>query len=238
MAPVPNTFLKYLMILGLAGTGAAAACLFFTFSLCSSTDGDAGCLWSHFPSFSLAPAIQFIRSSGNLGILVSIGLMIIHSFVPFPAELVAIANGMIYGFFWGMMITWGGAMLGAFLAFGLARKYGRPFVVKCLGGEKAQKLDDWTARHGAGTLFVCRFIPVISFNLINYAAGLLRIPWSTFALTTGIGILPLTILMVTMGEKMEHLPWFIWILILAGGLVLWLLFHLFARRFGVFRSRN
>jgi uncharacterized membrane protein YdjX (TVP38/TMEM64 family) len=238
VAPVPKTFLKYLMILGLAGTGAAAAYLFFTFLRCSFTDGDTGCLWWPFPSTSLPAAIQFIRSSGNLGILASIGLMILHSFVPFPAELLAIANGMVYGFFGGMMITWGGAMLGAFLAFGLARKYGRPFVVKFLSRQKAQKLDDWTARHGAGTLFVCRFIPVISFNLINYAAGLLRISWSTFAWTTGIGILPITILMVTLGEQMDHLPWFIWILILAGGLVLWLLMQLFARRFGIFRSRH
>ena len=29
--------------------------------------------------------------------VVAIGLMILHSFVPFPAELIAIANGMLFG---------------------------------------------------------------------------------------------------------------------------------------------
>lgn len=180
------------------------------------------------PPVPLSKAIEFIRHSGSLGVLASIGLMVIHSFVPFPAELVAIANGMVYGPFWGTVITWGGAMLGAFLAFGLARRYGQPFVGRILSRKNAQRLDDWVAQHGAGALFVSRFIPVISFNLINYAAGLLRISWLTFAWATGIGILPMTVLMVVMGDQLHSLPLPVWILILCGAIILWFLFQRFA----------
>ncbi|MEE8392980.1 MAG: redoxin family protein, partial [Rhodospirillales bacterium] len=45
---------------------------------------------------------------GAWGVGASIGIMVLHSFVPFPAELVAFANGMIYGPFWGTVITWTG----------------------------------------------------------------------------------------------------------------------------------
>src|SRR3546814_6092555 len=38
-----------------------------------------------------------ILSWGHWGVLASIGLMVLHSFVPFPAEFVALANGMLYG---------------------------------------------------------------------------------------------------------------------------------------------
>jgi uncharacterized membrane protein YdjX (TVP38/TMEM64 family) len=31
--------------------------------------------------------------------------MILHSFVPFPAELIAIANGMLFGPVWGTLVT-------------------------------------------------------------------------------------------------------------------------------------
>ena len=58
----------------------------------------------------------------------SIAIMILHSFVPFPAELIAIANGMLFGPIWGTLVTWVGAMLRAALAFALARRYGRPLA--------------------------------------------------------------------------------------------------------------
>ncbi|MCL4802120.1 MAG: VTT domain-containing protein, partial [Burkholderiales bacterium] len=69
---------------------------------------------------------ETIRSWGRWGVAASIGLMIAHSFVPFPAEVVALANGMVYGAFWGTVVTWIGAMLGASAAFAVGRARGRP----------------------------------------------------------------------------------------------------------------
>jgi uncharacterized membrane protein YdjX (TVP38/TMEM64 family) len=79
---------------------------------------------------SLAPEafVELIRGWGAWGVAGSLGLMVLHSFVPFPAECLALANGMVFGLFWGTLITWTGAMLGAWLAFGVARVLGRPFV--------------------------------------------------------------------------------------------------------------
>ena len=56
-------------------------------------------------------------------------------------------------------------------------------------------------------MLVCRFIPIIAFNLINYGAGLTRVSWATFLWTTGVGILPSTVLMVWMGASMADLTW-------------------------------
>jgi len=162
-----------------------------------------------------------ILSWGSWGIAGSIGLMVLHSFLPFPAEILALANGMVYGPVWGIAITWTGAMLGAFAAFGLARWLGRPFVARMVARRDWQVLDDWAARQGAGMVLIARFIPVIAFNLINYAAGLTRLSWWTFAWTTGIGILPMTALMVIMGNNIDTLAWQWWVVVLAAALVLW-----------------
>ena len=70
-------------------------------------------------ALSIDRFVTTIRSWGAWGILASIGLMVLHSFVPFPAELLACANGMVYGTLWGTVITWTGAMLGASIAFGV-----------------------------------------------------------------------------------------------------------------------
>lgn len=177
------------------------------------------------PHLSMSDIEEFIISAGYWGVAASLGLMVLHSFVPFPAEFVAIANGMIYGPVWGTVITWVGAMLGAFAAFGVARWLGRPLVRRLLAEHSMQQVDDWVANYGAGSLFFSRFIPVIAFNLINYAAGLTNLSWWTFSWMTGLGILPLTTLMVVMGHHIEDLPWQTWLLLLGAGLVLWIVVH-------------
>src|SRR3546814_17846312 len=118
--------------------------------------------------------------------------MVLHAFVPFPAEFVALANGMLYGPVWGTIITWAGAMLGAFLAFGLSRVFGRPFVEAVVARRHWQRIDDWTGEHAAQMVFLARFLPVLSFNPVNYAAGLPRIPCLAFGWTNEPGLLPTT----------------------------------------------
>ena len=185
-------------------------------------------LWG--PGFSVADVKSTILSWGAWGVLASIGLMVLHSFVPFPAEIVACANGMAYGPLWGTVVTWSGAMLGAFAAFGLSRKLGRPFAEMMVSRNNWRTLDEWTGRQGWQVLLVSRFTPVIAFNLINYAAGLTRISWSTFTWTTGLGILPLTVLMVVMGDNFDMLPPWGWLALFVGGLVLWLALRMGLRR--------
>jgi uncharacterized membrane protein YdjX (TVP38/TMEM64 family) len=179
---------------------------------------------------SIEEFVDTIRSWGMWGVFGSIGLMMAHSFVPFPAELLACANGMVYGPVWGTVITWTGAMLGAAIAFGLARKLGRPFVEHMVAKRDWEVLDDWAAKNGWQVVLIGRFIPVIAFNLINYAAGLTRLTWWQFIWTTGVGILPLTVLMVVMGDNIESLGWESWLLLLIGGLILWFVAHRKLRR--------
>ena len=171
-----------------------------------------------------------IRSWGMWGVCGATLLMVLHSFVPFPAELVAMANGMVYGPVWGTMITWTGAMLGAYLAFGLARWLGRPFVQTMVAQRHHEAIDRWAARQGGGILLFSRFVPVISFNLINYAAGLTSISWWTFTWATGLGILPLTFLMVLMGDGLLSGETSLWLWLLAAALVGWLLWWLLVVR--------
>ncbi len=175
--------------------------------------------------FSVQAIENLIRSWGAWGVAASIGLMILHSFVPFPAEFLALANGMVYGPVWGTAITWTGAMLGAYFAFGLARHLGRPFVEVMVARKNWSLFDEWTAAHAGRLVLISRFVPVIAFNLINYAAGLTRISWWTFSWATGIGILPMTVLMVMMGDQVDSLDWWLWLPIIIGSLVLWAIFR-------------
>lgn len=204
-------------------------CILAGIIACGLFKNVAWCEW--WPDLTLVRIVEFIKTSGPWGVGVSIGIMILHSFVPFPAEFIAIANGMIFGTFWGTVITWAGAMLGAFLAFGLSRVLGRPFVQSVLSADKMQTVDRWVKSYGGGTLFISRFIPVIAFNLINYVAGLTRIPWWTFAWTTGIGILPMTIIMVIIGAGITNLSFRMKVLMLLAILLISLIAHRIFRQY-------
>ncbi len=133
-----------------------------------------------------------------------IGLMVVHCFVPFPAEILAISAGALFGAVYGTVLIWVGAMIGALLSFWLARRLGRGAVETLLPERHRSRLDTWTADQGAFALLISRFVPILAFNLINYAAGLSKIGVWTFVWTTAIGILPLTFLMAYMGEQMRY----------------------------------
>lgn len=208
--------------------GIAAAVAFFFLAgrplVCGLADEREWCRW--WPQLPLERLDDVIRGLGPWGPAAAIGLMILHSLVPFPAELLSLANGAVFGVLPGIAITWTGAMLGAFLAFGLARTFGRPLVLKLLNAKQERQLESWVERLGTDALLLGRFIPLISFNLMNYAAGLAPVSWWTFAWTTGLGILPLTVLMTVMGDRFALDSWRFWLLALAAALVVWLPAHL------------
>jgi uncharacterized membrane protein YdjX (TVP38/TMEM64 family) len=171
-----------------------------------------------------------IRSWGHWAVAASIGLMVAHSLVPFPAEFVTFANGMLFGPVWGVAITWTGAMLGAALAFALARWFGRPFVDAVMNERHRDAVDRWARRQGTGVLLLSRLMPLISFNAINYAAGLTPISWWTFLWTTGIGILPITTLLVVTGDQVWNGSGDAWIYLVAVAAAGTLVWYLLARR--------
>ncbi len=173
---------------------------------------------------------QSIRSCGNWGVAASIGLMVVHSFLPFLAEVVALANGLIHGMLFGTLVTWIGAMLGAQAAFWAARYFGASFVERHVPAAHRARFDRWTARNGVAALVTMRLIPILAFNLVNYAAGLARVPWWTFTWTTAVGILPLTFLMVAAGDQMKGVPLLLVGALLLGGLLVWTLYSWLRKR--------
>lgn len=151
---------------------------------------------------AIAEASDYIRAWGALAVFASIGLMVLHSVVPVPAEIIAAANCMVFGPYWGFLITWIGAMVAAAGAFAVSRYLGRPLLQRILSRQAYLRIDQWAAHGGVPTLIVCRLIPLVSFNVINYAAGLMNVSWWTFIWTTAIGIIPGTLITILVTESL------------------------------------
>ena len=168
---------------------------------------------------------RFVETWGTWAALGSIVLMVLHSVLPIPAEMIAVANGALFGWPWGTAITWTGAMLGAALSFGIARSLGRPTLRRLAPAHIHHRIEQWQGR--PAYLLMIRLAPVISFNLINYAAGVTGLGWWRFLWTTGLGILPITIASVALGRELLDAPWYVWAATVGGALVLWLAARLF-----------
>jgi uncharacterized membrane protein YdjX (TVP38/TMEM64 family) len=178
-------------------------------------------LWSLLRDPSPARLSQLLADTPMWLPLLLIGLMILHTLVPVPAEILALAAGMALGPFWGTLVIWIGAMLGAYVGFFLARSLGQPVLRHLVSPPRLERLQQWLQQADVGLLLAVRLLPVISFNLINFALGLSPIGWWRFTWTTGLGIVPVTVFVVVFGAHLDD--WRMLVLMtLAACLVGWI----------------
>lgn len=135
-----------------------------------------------------------------LFIVLSAGLTV--AFVPGP--LLAGAAGLLFGTALGTPCAIASATLGACLAFELSRRVGARSVEQ-LAGARLAKLQAWIAARGFLAVLYARILPAVPYNLVNYAAGLTRVPLATFAAATAIGCAPRAFAYVALGGSLDDL---------------------------------
>jgi uncharacterized membrane protein YdjX (TVP38/TMEM64 family) len=133
--------------------------------------------------------------------------MIIQSVIaPIPSFLIAGANGAVFGIWFGTLISWFGAMLGALGTFYLSRFFGEAFVKKFESTKGLwEKVDEISNKQGFKVIIVGRLLPFISFDFLSYAAGLSNMKLTPFLVATGSGMIPGTIAYVVLGNEMSKL---------------------------------
>ena len=143
----------------------------------------------------------YVESSGAWAPLVSIGLMVFQAVLaPLPAFVVTFANAALFGWVFGAVLSWTGAMLGAMLCYWLAWWYGRDLVERVAPQGTLRQFDALTERWGMWAVFVARLLPFVPFDPVSYAAGLARLGFVRFLIATGIGQLPATIVYSLAGD--------------------------------------
>ena len=73
----------------------------------------------------VGPRQTAVAHAGPVAPAASILMTIINTFLPFPTDLMIVANGAVFGFWNGLLVSIVGAMASACLAFGLARRVGQ-----------------------------------------------------------------------------------------------------------------
>lgn len=148
---------------------------------------------------------EWIRGFGVLAPLVSIALSVAQIVpLPIPAPTLPLANGWLFGIWWGTLVSWCGVMLNALGGFLLARGPGRQLFLRLISARHLRRAEKALAEHGTMAVVVARMFPVLPFTAISVAAGLLHMPGRTFLLATALGILPSTFALSLIGWQLSR----------------------------------
>lgn len=147
---------------------------------------------------------DWLRSFGGWAVLISIIVMIIQTIAtPVPLFLVAGANGFIFGVAWGIVITLVGALLGATVAFYMARLIARDYFSRRLSRYMPQ-VEEMSQKSGAKVVFLARLVPILPSSVISYAAGLSKVSFIGFFVASVFGKLPEIIIYTFLGHSLER----------------------------------
>jgi uncharacterized membrane protein YdjX (TVP38/TMEM64 family) len=146
----------------------------------------------------------YIKHLGAGGLALLIGLMLVHALVYYPTELVTATTAFVYGWLPGLAIALGGWLLSALLSYLLGRLLAGPLLQSLLG-RRYRDFERAIERGGTPLLLGYRMIPVGPFSFMGYGAGAVGTNLWTFAWTTVVGFLPLTIAVTYLGSRAQSL---------------------------------
>mmetsp|Transcript_4736 Transcript_4736/g.5497 ORF Transcript_4736/g.5497 Transcript_4736/m.5497 type:complete len:206 (-) Transcript_4736:1193-1810(-) len=115
--------------------------------------------------------------------------------IPGPGTAVCIACGLLYGKFYGTIVYVASAAFGAGLQHVLGRTVLRPFILKMLSKERANKvtsLDKALTKEGPLLVVLLRLSPVMPFALTTLLLSLTSVGYVSHVLATIIGLTPPT----------------------------------------------
>ncbi len=151
----------------------------------------------------LRPLIERARWWGPVGFLLGYAAL---TLAPVPKNVLSIAAGVLFGFWSGLLLVYGAALLGATAAFWLGRFLGRDAVEK-FTGTRVEKVDALLSRRGFLAVIGVRLVPVLPFTAINYSAGVTALGWWPYILGTMVGILPGTVSFLALGAYGLDFGW-------------------------------
>lgn len=149
---------------------------------------------------------DWVDSNESLSSIIYILLWTILPIFLFPVPALALPGGMIFGLVEGSIYTLIGVFLNSTIMFFMTRYLAKDSVKDFLYPRLPDSVKNRLYLKNQKSLWIyfaiLRFLPVISYNLINYAAGLTEMKYKHYLTSTIIGVLPGTIAYINFGDKL------------------------------------
>lgn len=146
---------------------------------------------------------SFIESNLLLSLAAFVALYAVTVALSLPGGAVlTIAGGFLFGWVLGGITSVVAATLGATVVFVIA-KSALSDVLQARAGPWLSRFRDGFHEDAFSYLLFLRLVPVFPFWLVNLAPGLLGVPFTTYVVTTFLGIIPGTFAFSLAGNGLD-----------------------------------
>lgn len=166
------------------------------------------CQCIHLRSLTPSSIRDYIQSFGSLAVVVYIIAYALNTISVFPPIApLSLTAGLAFGTVLGAIYLEIGALIGTSITFMISRFLGRGLVEKMLKG-KFKNLDEKLAKNGFTTVLFFRVIPLVPYEVLNYASGLSKIKFKDYFWATLLGIIPGVIIAAFFGGSLGEIKSF------------------------------
>ena len=152
---------------------------------------------------------QMIAGNSLAAIIFILLIMVEVVVAPIPALVLYVAGGIMFGPLLGGFYSIVGNVLGAALAFIMARYWARGYFEKKVSTKMRNRFDKFSLKHGPLAIFLLRVNPLTSSDIFSYIAGLSKMNFWKFILGTGLGLAPLVYAQTYAGDALKANPFLV-----------------------------
>jgi uncharacterized membrane protein YdjX (TVP38/TMEM64 family) len=131
--------------------------------------------------------------------LVTVGVLAVDVFLPVPSSVVSTFAGSQLGAVAATAASWLGMMLGAVVAFGLSKAFGRPLAVRLSSDDDIARMDRLGARWGVWLLIITRALPILAEAAV-LILGTTTLGWRPFLIAVSASNLGIAVVYSALGE--------------------------------------
>jgi uncharacterized membrane protein YdjX (TVP38/TMEM64 family) len=157
-------------------------------------------LYASINNLTLADSLQLMVDLLTGSLLGPVFYIVIYALRPllfFPATILTLLGGFLFGPI-GILWTVLGSNASALLAYSVGRYFGQGVLDNKENSGLIQQYTQRLRQNSFETVLTMRLL-FLPYDLVNYAAGFLKIRWQPFILATAVGSIPGTISIVLLG---------------------------------------
>lgn len=171
----------------------------------------------------LTDPTYILKHGGITAAFISIALLISDIILPVPSSIVMIANGAVFGFWNGVLITMIGGVTASLTGFYIGKKstsYINKYITPAEQEQAKQLMNKW----GISILIISRSIPILA-ETMSIMAGATGVSSLQMFLASIVGLLPVAILYSYTGVYAADLNSALWsfIIVMACAGLFWVI---------------